>query len=88
MKIDCYTHFACPAFMEHLEAESGHPMVFRGLFSAIPELSDIDARIRQEHEDRARAEAMDHEQVNIPTAHPQLLLSLLPSSVHVAWVAM
>eukprot|EP00903_Cladosiphon_okamuranus_P006883 g6703.t1 len=46
MKIDCYTHFACPAFMDHLEAESGHPMVFRRLFSAIPELADIDARIR------------------------------------------
>lgn len=49
MKIDCYTHFACPAFMEHLEAESGHPMVFRGLFANIPELSDIDARIRQDN---------------------------------------
>lgn len=47
MKIDSYTHFACPAFMDHLEAESGHPMVFRGLFSAIPELMDIDLRIRQ-----------------------------------------
>lgn len=47
MKIDSYTHFACPAFMDHLEAESGHSMVFRGLFSAIPELSNIDARIRQ-----------------------------------------
>lgn len=47
MKIDSYTHFACPAFMAHLEAESGHPMVFRGLFSAIPELLDIDLRIRQ-----------------------------------------
>lgn len=51
MKIDSYTHFACPAFMEHLEAESGHPMVFRGLFSSIPELSDIDARIRQERQE-------------------------------------
>lgn len=47
MKIDSYTHFACPAFMAHLEAESGHPMVFRGLFSAIPELLDIDLRIRR-----------------------------------------
>lgn len=47
MKIDSYTHFACPAFMDHLEAESGHPMVFRGLFSAIPELSNVDRRIRQ-----------------------------------------
>lgn len=47
MKIDSYTHFACPAFIDHLEAESGHPMVFRGLFSSIPELSDIDLRIRQ-----------------------------------------
>lgn len=47
MKIDVYTHFACPAFMDHLEAESKRPMVFRGLFSAIPELSDIDLRIRQ-----------------------------------------
>ena len=46
MKIDAYTHFACPAFMDHLEAESKRPMVFRGLFSAIPELSDIDLRIR------------------------------------------
>ena len=34
--------------MDHLEAESGNPMVFRGLFSAIPELSDIDLRIRWE----------------------------------------
>lgn len=46
MKIDCYTHFACPSFMDHLEAESGHPMVFRGLFAAIPELSDVELRIR------------------------------------------
>lgn len=46
MKIDAYTHFACPVFMDHLENASGHPMVFRGLFSAIPELSDIDLRIR------------------------------------------
>lgn len=50
MKIDSYTHFACPAFMAHLEAESGHPMVFRGLFSAIPELSDIDLRLRWERD--------------------------------------
>lgn len=49
MKIDSYTHFACPAFMDHLEAESKRPMVFRGLFSAIPELSNIDLRIRLVH---------------------------------------
>ncbi|CAM9996423.1 unnamed protein product [Ascophyllum nodosum] len=46
MKIDSYTHFACPAFADHLEAQSGRTMVFRRLFSAIPELSDIDQRIR------------------------------------------
>ncbi|CAM9201755.1 unnamed protein product [Discosporangium mesarthrocarpum] len=46
MKVDAYTHFACPAFIDHLEEASGHPMVFRGLFNAIPELCDVEARIR------------------------------------------
>lgn len=46
MKADAYTHFACPAFTDHLEAESGRTMIFRGLFDRIPELSDVDARIR------------------------------------------
>lgn len=70
MKIDSYTHFACPAFMEHLEAESGHPMVFRGLFSAILELSDIDVRIRQVQADRIM------NQVNIHTCVEGLYLQL------------
>lgn len=76
MKIDSYTHFACPAFIEHLEAESGHPMVFRGLFSAIPELSDIDVRIRQGEEKGPGSRA----KVNHESLYPPLLLSLLTSS--------
>ncbi|CAM9462973.1 unnamed protein product [Chrysoparadoxa australica] len=44
-KIDCYTHFCCPAFMAHLEERSGHDMVFRGLFNQIPELTSVEARL-------------------------------------------
>ncbi|KAG5185571.1 hypothetical protein JKP88DRAFT_311755 [Tribonema minus] len=44
--VDCYTHFACDAFVQYLEAQVGHPMVFRGLFSRIPELTDVAARLR------------------------------------------
>lgn len=79
MKIDSYTHFACPAFMDHLEAESGHPMVFRGLFSAIPELSDINARIRQEN----HVMTMIMSRCNMLCCL-QLLLSLLPPSATTA----
>jgi hypothetical protein len=44
--IDAYTHFACPEFVAHLESKSGHAMVFRGLFSRIPELTDVSARLK------------------------------------------
>ncbi|CAM9765101.1 unnamed protein product [Phaeothamnion confervicola] len=46
MKIDAYTHFACIELVEHLELLSGRQMVFRGLFSRIPELMNVAARLR------------------------------------------
>ena len=44
--IDAYTHFACTPFIEFIEAECGRDMVFKGLFSRIPELTDVDKRLK------------------------------------------